>query len=130
MVDHGARLMTAPVEGWWDAGKPETLLETNAHLVATRRGGVDEGATIEGAEIVEPVRIEAGVTVRGGRIGPDVTLEAGATVEDSTITNSVVGPEATVRRATIRDSIVGGHARIENASGEFLVTDHSVVSGG
>ena len=61
MVDKGASLMTAPVEGWWDAGKPETLLETNAHLIATRRGGVDDGAVIEGAEIVDPVRIEAGV---------------------------------------------------------------------
>jgi len=130
MVDKGASLMTAPVEGWWDAGKPETLLETNAHLIATRRGGVDDGAVIEGAEIVDPVRIEAGVTVRGGRVGPDVTLEAGATIEDSQVANSVVGPDATISGSTVRDSIIGGHARIENASGEFLVTDHSVVSGG
>ena len=130
MVDHGARLITAPVEGWWDAGKPETLLETNGHLVATRRGGVDADAVIEGAEVVEPVRIESGVTVRGGRIGPDVTLEAGTVVEQSEISNTVVGPEATIRGSSLRDSIVGGHARIEGVSGTFLVTDHSVVSGG
>ena len=83
MVDHDARILTAPVEGWWDAGKPETLLETNGHLVEGARGGVDPSATVEGAEIVEPVRIEAGVTVRGGRVGPNVTLEPGATVTDS-----------------------------------------------
>jgi glucose-1-phosphate thymidylyltransferase len=129
MVDHGARLITAPVEGWWDAGKPETLLETNGHLVRTRRGGVDADAVVEGAEIVEPVRIEAGVTIRGGRIGPDVTLEAGATVANSEITNSVIGPEATVSDSTLRDSIVGGHARVEGVSGCLLVTDHSVVVG-
>ena len=75
MVDNGSRILTGPVEGWWDAGKPETLLETNAHLIRIGRNGVDASAVVEGAEIVEPVRIEAGVEVRGGRIGPDVTLE-------------------------------------------------------
>lgn len=130
MVDHGDRLITAPVEGWWDAGKPETLLETNGHLVATRRGGVDGAAIIEDTEIVEPVRIEAGVTVRGSRVGPDVTLEAGTVVEDSKVANSVVGPEASIRGSTLRDSIIGGHAHIENVEGSLLVTDHSVVSGG
>ena len=129
MVDHGSRLITAPVEGWWDAGKPETLLETNEHLVSGERGGVDPGADIEGAEIVGPVRIEAGVTVRGGRIGPNVTLESGTHVEDSQLEHTVVGPGARIRASRLRDSIVGGHADISNVTGMLLVTDHSVVAG-
>ncbi len=129
MVDHGSRLITAPVEGWWDAGKPETLLETNEHLVSGERGGVDPGADIEGAEIVGPVRIEAGVTVRGGRIGPNVTLESGTHVEDSQLEHTVVGPGARIRASRLRDSIVGGHADISNVKGMLLVTDHSVVAG-
>ncbi len=130
MVDQGSRLVTAPVEGWWDAGKPETLLETNGHLVATRRGGVDASATLEGTEIVEPVRIEAGVTVRDSRVGPNVTIEAGANVESSELANTVVGPEASIRDARLRDSIVGGHVDVSDFSGALSVTDHSVVSGG
>jgi glucose-1-phosphate thymidylyltransferase len=129
MVDQGARLITAPVEGWWDAGKPETLLETNEHLLLAGRGGVDPGATLEGAEIVEPVRIEAGVVVRGGRIGPNVTLETGVTVDRSQIAHTVVGPYATLSRVTLSDSIVGGHAELSDVSGRLLVTDHSVVVG-
>jgi len=129
MVDNGSRLITAPVEGWWDAGKPETLLETNAHLVAGERGGIDAGATVEGTEIVEPVRIEAGVTVQGGRIGPNVTLEAGTHVENSEIEHTVVGPKARIRNSRLRESIVGGHADISHVAGTLLVTDHSVVAG-
>jgi glucose-1-phosphate thymidylyltransferase len=129
MVDRGSRILTAPVEGWWDAGKPETLLETNEHLIAGGRGGVDVDAEVEGAEIVEPVRIEAGVRVTGGRIGPNVTLEAGTKVLDCEIEHTVVGPEAVLQRSRLRHSIVGGHARIVDASGTFLVTDHSVVEG-
>jgi glucose-1-phosphate thymidylyltransferase len=129
MVDHGSRILTAPVEGWWDAGKPETLLETNAHLLATRRGGVSGSATVEGAEIVEPVRIEDGVVVRGGRIGPNVTIERGARVENCTVVNSVVGPAATLADASLHDSLVGGHATVRRVTGSLLVTDHSVVEG-
>jgi glucose-1-phosphate thymidylyltransferase len=129
MVDRGSRIFTAPVEGWWDAGKVETLLETNGHLVASGRGGVDPSAVVEGAEIVEPVRIEAGVEVRGGRVGPHVTLEQGVSAEDCRIENSVVGAHAVLESATLRDSIIGAHARIDGFSGSLSVTDHSLVDG-
>ena len=129
MVDHGSKILTAPVEGWWDAGKPETLLETNAHLLQTRHGGIAASAVVEGVEIVEPVRIEDGVVVRGGRIGPNVTLEEGARVEESEISDSVVGPGAELIHAKLRHSLVGGHAVVKHVAGTLLVTDHSVVEG-
>jgi len=129
MVDHGSRLMTAPVEGWWDAGKPETLLETNGHLLEAGRGTVDPSATVERAEIVKPVRIEAGVKIRGGRIGPNVTLEEGAAVTDCELRDTVVGPKAVLARARLYDSIVGASAQITDTDGTMLVTDHSVVAG-
>lgn len=129
MVDQGSKILTAPVEGWWDAGKPETLLETNAHLLQTRHGGVAESAVVEGAEIVEPVRLEAGVVVRGGRIGPNVTLEEGAQAVECDIQDAVVGPHAVLERAHLRHSLVGGHAAVRNVAGTLLVTDHSVVEG-
>jgi glucose-1-phosphate thymidylyltransferase len=129
MVDHGSRILTAPVEGWWDAGKVETLLETNGHLLATGRGGVDSSAVVEGAEIVEPVRFEAGVRVKGGRIGPNVTLETGAVAEGCEIRNTVVGSKAVLRNARLHDSIVGAHAHITSMAGSLSVTDHSLVDG-
>jgi glucose-1-phosphate thymidylyltransferase len=129
MVDHGSKILTAPVEGWWDAGKPETLLETNAHLLATSRGGVDPGATVEGAEVVGPVRFEEGVVVRGGRIGPNVTLEQGARVEGCELRDTVVGHDAVLENSRLHHSLVGGHAEIKNVSGVIHVTHHSVVEG-
>ena len=38
MVDHGSKIQVAPVAGWYDCGKPETLLETNRPRRASRRG--------------------------------------------------------------------------------------------
>lgn len=129
MVDQGSRLITAPVEGWWDAGKPETLLETNGHLLKTRRGGVDDGAHVEGAEIIEPVRIEAGAHVHGGSVGPNVTLEAGAVAEGCELRDTVVGARTRLDSVKLHDSIVGADARLSKMSGSVLVADHTVVEG-
>jgi len=129
MVDKGAKILTAPVEGWWDAGKPETLLETNHHLIDTGRGGVHASAVVEDAEIVEPVRLEEGVVVKGGRIGPNVTLEKGTRAHGCELRDTVVGPDCTLENATLTDSLVGGHAVIRGVRGSLLVTDHSVVEG-
>ena len=130
MVDKGSRILTGPVEGWWDGGKPETLLETNAHLIAIGRGGVDASATVEGAEIVEPVRIEAGVQVRGGRIGPDVTLEAGARLVNSNVRNSVIGAGTVLEDVDLYDSIVGARVVVKRMAGTLSISDDSVVEGG
>ncbi len=129
MVDHGSRILTATVEGWWDAGKPETLLETNRHLVEAGRGGIHSSAVVEGAEIVEPVRLEEGVVVRGGTVGPNVTLEKGTRVEACELRDTVVGPNAVLERAKLSNSLVGAHAVIRNVTGSLLVTDHSVIEG-
>ncbi len=130
MVDQGAQLLTAPVEGWWDAGKPETLLETNAHLLEGERGGVAADATVEEARIVEPVRIEAGAHVRGGTIGPNVTIERNARVVDCELRDCVIGAEAELARCRLHDSLVGGLATVTDVTGSLSVADYSVVDGG
>ncbi len=129
MVDRGARLRTAPVEGWFDCGKPDTLLETNLHLLRGGRSGIDPEARVVDSVTDADVRIEAGAAVRGSRIGAGVTLEAGATVEGSDIENTIVGAGTTVTGSRIRDSLIGAGARIAHVSGSFLLADHSVVTG-
>lgn len=129
MVDQGALLLTSPVEGWYDCGKPETLIETNRHLLGTGRGGISEAARLEDVRIVDPVRIEEDVEVRGGSIGPNVTLERGARVHRSSIRDAIVGEAARVDGCDLRDSLVGGHAVVEGFRGSLSVADHSEVRG-
>jgi len=128
MVDHGARLRTAPVEGWYDCGKVETVIETNRHLLSTTRGGVDPEAEVSGAEIVEPVRIESGARVTGGRIGPNVTLEQGAVVENSTLEDTLVGAGTHLADVELAHSLVGDRAEVRGVRGSVNLASDSVVS--
>ena len=129
MVDHGARIRTAPVGGWYDCGKVETLLETNHHLLRTARGGVSRAARVEKSALDGAVRIEAGARVIRSRLGPNVTISEGAVVESSTLRHCIVGPEARIRGSHLRESIVGASSRLQGASGVVNLGPDSGISG-
>ena len=129
MVDKGSKLLVAPVEGWYDAGKLDTLLETNRHLLEHGQGGISQGARLSGAEVVEPVRFEDGVEVRGGRIGPNVTLGRGTMVTDSVLRDVMVGEGATIAMSQLHDSLLGDHVDVRSVKGRLSVADHSEVVG-
>jgi glucose-1-phosphate thymidylyltransferase len=130
MVDRGSRIETAPVAGWYDCGKLETLLETNEHLLSTTRGGVAADATVEDSTLADSVRVESGATVSGSSIGPNVTLEVGARVVGSSLSHCIIGAGATVEHSRLEHSMVGASARVTGFEGTLNVTDHSEVTGG
>jgi glucose-1-phosphate thymidylyltransferase len=129
MVDHGSKIQVAPVRGWYDCGKPETLIETNRHLLLGGRSGVAGSATVEGSTLNDPVRVEEGAVVRNSVLGPNVTVEAGAQVEDSTVADTILGSGCTVTGSTLHDSLVGSESRVTAYRGCLSIGDHSEVEG-
>lgn len=128
MVDHGGKLKVERVTGWYDAGKPETLLETNEHVLRTSRGRIP--ASCEGVVVVEPVHVADGVELERCEIGPNVTLGAGTKVRGSTLRHTIVGEDATIEGCTLDNSLVGSHAVLRGVRGRVDVGDHSVVEVG
>jgi glucose-1-phosphate thymidylyltransferase len=129
MVDHGSRIRTAPVGGWYDCGKVETVIETNHHLLKTGRGGVDPAARVEDTRVEGDVRIEEGAEVRGSVVGPNVTLERGARIVDSELRDCIVGPGAVITRSRLHDSMIGDEARIDAIRGVVNAGAHTELSG-
>ena len=128
MVDHGAKLLVAPVEGWYDCGKPDTLLETNRHLLEhAGQGGVAAGARVNGAEVIEPVRIEDDVEISGGRIGPNVTVGRGSRIVNSVLRDVIVGNGAKISGSELHDSLLGNHVDVRGVKGQLSVSDHAEI---
>jgi glucose-1-phosphate thymidylyltransferase len=126
MIDHGAKIRVIDVEGWYDAGKMDTLLETNR--VMLERGRARRPRAADGAKIVDPVYVEDGVTFKGRSvIGPNVSIGAGCVIEDSHLRDVIVGAKAQIRRSTLRNSLIGDEAVVEGVRGEMTVSDHSEV---
>jgi glucose-1-phosphate thymidylyltransferase len=112
MVDRGRRLLTAPVGGWYDCGKVDTLLETNQHLLEQGRARIPSGPCPR-CTIIPPVYIEDGVTIHDATVGPNVSIETGSFVAESTIAHSILGRNVRVVRSTIEGSLVGDDQVIE-----------------
>lgn len=129
MVDQGSKILTAPVEGWYDCGKPETLLETNEHLLKTTRGWISPSALVDASVVGDVVRIEDNVVLEGTTLGSNVTIEAGARILGSSIRNCIIGPGAVIENSVIHDSLIGAHASIRGFNGKLSVSEHCLVRG-
>lgn len=127
MIDHGRKILTAEVGGWYDCGKLDTLLETNAILL---RKGAARRPEMPGVTFVDPVLIQDGAHIERSTIGPNVTVEAGARISDSTVRNSIVGRKALIDRATLADSMIGDRVVVENFRGSLTLGDDSEIRGG
>jgi glucose-1-phosphate thymidylyltransferase len=127
LVDRGRRLLTAPVRGWYDCGKVDTLLETNRHLLEQGRARMPSGPCPR-CTIVPPVYIEEGVTIHDATVGPNVSLEAGSFVAESTIRNSILGRNVRVVRSTVKDSLVGDDQVVEDRTVQASVMDAGEVA--
>jgi glucose-1-phosphate thymidylyltransferase len=127
MIDKGATIKVIDVEGWYDAGKIDTLLDTNRAML--ERGRARRPRSSDGCTIVDPVHVEDGVTIRRSTIGPNVTLGAGAVVEDSELRDTIVGSKSRILRSVLRNSLVGEEAHVEGVRGELTIGDHSEIRG-
>lgn len=127
MIDHGAKLRTIEVEGWYDAGKPETLLETNRHVVSGKRA--KRPPEKAGVKIHDPVHIADNVELEEAEIGPNVTIGSGSVVRASRLEDTILGERAVVEGSKLHDSLVGNDAVVRRVGGRVDVGDDSVVEG-
>ena len=130
MIELGSRMQAVPVEGWFDCGKVETLLETNRYLLEKQ---VAE-TTLDGSLVVAPSYVATSAQVSRSIIGPHAAIGENAVVTDSIIRDTIIAEDADVRSCILDQSIIGpgvvvhGEARRLNlgASSEIRVISASV----
>lgn len=123
MLDHGETMGTFPVEGWYDCGKPETLLATNRHLLEKR----SLSRAMKSVVVEPPVYISPTAKITNSVIGPYATVADGAVVVDSIVRNSIVSEDAEVNRALLDNSIVGSSAVVRGSFKRINIGDSSEI---
>jgi len=126
MVDRGDKFTTFPVDGWFDCGKPETLLTTNQFLLKS----MPQPQAVNGSVIIPPVFIAPDATIERSVIGPYTTIAAGATVTDAHVRNSIVSDGASVSGSLLEDSIIGNSAVVRGHFKRLNVGDSSEINYG
>ena len=128
MIDKGAKIRVIDVEGWYDAGKLDTLLETNRAMLEKGRASLPDRG-LKNVEVFEPVRIEDGAIVTDCIIGPNVVIGAASTVTNCTLRDVIVGDRTVLTSCVLTDSMVGDQAHLEGITGSVTLGDHAEVHG-
>jgi len=126
MIEHGRKILTAEVGGWYDCGKLDTLLESNGILLA--RGAARHPA-LPGVTIREPVYIEDGVTIERSTIGPNVSVERGCVIRDSTLAHSILGAGCRLDGVTLSHAMLGREVVVSGFQGTASLGDHAELRG-
>ncbi|MFA8342509.1 MAG: sugar phosphate nucleotidyltransferase [Rhodothermaceae bacterium] len=103
MIERGENITTFPVEGWYDCGKPETLLSTNKFLLSKN----NKDTNINNVIINPPVFISDNADVKNCVIGPYTTIAENCKIENSIIVNSIISAESSVEKTMLENSIIG-----------------------
>jgi glucose-1-phosphate thymidylyltransferase len=125
MIDKGAKIRVIDVEGWYDAGKIETMLETNQAML--ERGRSRKPKSVGDSTIIDPVYIEDNVTLKKSKVGPNVSIGAGSVLDGVEISHSIVGAKANLKRSVLRNSLIGDDTIVEGVTGEVTLGDNSEV---
>jgi glucose-1-phosphate thymidylyltransferase len=123
MINSGSRMRAIPVDGWFDCGKVETLLETNRYLLGKRSLGYQ----IDGVVVIPPVHIAPTAVIERSVIGPYVSIGDKARISDSVLKNSIIADHATVSSCVLEDSLVGANAAVDSTAKPVNIGDSSSV---
>lgn len=128
MIDKGVRLKSFEVKSWFDCGKKETLLETNATLLRRlQRDNQDTTQAYPNTVIIPPVHIGKECDVQNSIIGPNVAIGDNAKIYSSIIHDSIIGSYAEIREIVLKESIIGSDAYVHGLSQSLNIGDNTDV---
>lgn len=111
MIDKGEPMTVFLVDGWYDCGKPETLLATNQYLLTTGNNHYE----IPGVVVMSPVFVAKSAVLTNCVIGPYTTIGENVKLSDSIIRNSIIGDNAEIEKTMLENSIIGNNSVIKGA---------------
>jgi len=114
LLDNGVELHAVSIDGWYDCGKRETMLQTNRHLLANL---TDEGEHRNHSEsvLIPPVYVAPDAVIERSIIGPNTSVAAGCVIRDSIISDSIISAGACVEDARLISSLIGNNAVVNGS---------------
>lgn len=127
MIGHGARFQSFKVQNWFDCGKKETLLESNATLMKKFGGSIAQDHNFENTIIVQPVSIAAGCEIKNSIIGPNVTVGEKTTISYSIVKDSIIGSFADLYDIVLTHSLIGSDTEVKGETRSLNIGDNTEI---
>lgn len=128
MLKDGERITVSEVDGWYDCGKKETLLEANSILLNRPDFQTSDYTDDEETIIIQPVKIGKNCVIKHSIIGPDVVVGDHTTIENSIIKNSIIGSYSELSNVILDQSIMGNDTFLRGVSQSLNIGDNTEIN--
>lgn len=129
MIEQGVAFKAFRVSNWFDCGKKESLLATNAILLKEQSETKVNVAVYQydTSVIIPPVSIAQGCSITNSIIGPNVTIGENTTIKSSIIKDSIIGSYAELDEVVLHSSIIGSDAYVRGLSQSLNIGDNTEI---
>ena len=111
MLEEGYYFTTAVVDGWYDCGNKDVLLQTLEYVLKTQ-GQTVYSSNVENTILGESVYIGPNAVVKNSVLKNNVSIENDAIIEDSILENVIVFENASVKGVNLKNAIIGSNSII------------------
>lgn len=126
MLENRSRVEVMEVRNWFDCGRKEILLATNATML-TRKPVLSSDSNLENSIIIPPVNIGQGCTIKNSLIGPYVSIGENSSVVHSIIKDSIIGNFTSLDDVVLQHSIIGNDAVVKGKFQSFNIGDNTEI---
>ncbi|NUN99060.1 MAG: NTP transferase domain-containing protein [Saprospiraceae bacterium] len=127
MITRGARLHAFPVDNWFNCGKKEVLLETNAILLDREGYASDNLPPFDNSIIIHPVSIGKDCSIADSIVGPHVTIGSNTRIANAIIKDSIIGNYASIKEVILQQSVVGNDTAITGLRHSLNIGDNTEI---
>jgi glucose-1-phosphate thymidylyltransferase len=127
MIEQGARFRSFKVQNWFDCGKKDTLLDSNATLLKKFGGIISPEHNFENTIVIPPVSVAEGCDIKNSIIGPNVTIGEKTTINYSIIKNSIIGSFADLYDIVLTNSLIGSDTEVKGESRSLNIGDNTEI---
>jgi len=129
MIEKGINFKAFRVANWFDCGKKENLLTTNAILLKDLEdlGGNHRSEKYNNSVIIPPVSIADGCIINNSIIGPNATIGENTIISASIIKDSIIGSYAKLEEVVLHSSIIGNDAFVHGVTQSLNIGDNTEI---
>lgn len=130
MIKKGVQFKSFKVKHWYDCGKKESLLETNAVLLKKSGGIPISGHLYTNSIIIPPVSIAEDCIIENSIIGPHVTIGNNSNIKSSILRDCIIGSFTTLDEVVLDNSLIGSDAAVKGLSRSLNIGDNTEIDFG
>jgi glucose-1-phosphate thymidylyltransferase len=127
MIQSGAQFKSFKVQNWYDCGKKESLLESNATLLKKLGGKISGQENFENTIIIPPVSIAEGCNIKNSVIGPNVAIGEHTVLNYTIVKDSIIGSFSKLYDVVLDDSLIGSDTGIKGETRSLNIGDDTDI---